>query len=70
MKEEILEFFRGDIEDDEKTLVQYSHDASLLEVRPKLILFPRDSEDVKNLIKWVADNKEKYPIEKYQGISG
>src|SRR3989338_2914491 len=36
------------------------HDASLLEVRPKLVLFPKDSEDVKNLVKWVFENKDKY----------
>ncbi|KKT00794.1 MAG: Oxidoreductase [Candidatus Nomurabacteria bacterium GW2011_GWA2_43_15] len=61
MKEEILKFFKGDADDSEETLVKYSHDASLLEVRPKLVLFPCDSEDVKNLVKWVSENKEKYP---------
>ena len=61
MKEEIKKFFKGDAEDDEATLQKYSHDASLLRVRPQLVLFPLDSEDVKNLVKWVADNKEKYP---------
>lgn len=61
MKEEIKKFFRGDAEDREETLVKYSHDASLLEVRPKLVLFPKDAEDVKSLVKWVSENKEKYP---------
>ena len=61
MKEEIKKFFRGDAEDGEETLVKYSHDASLLEVRPKLVLFPRNSEDVKSLVKWVNENKERYP---------
>lgn len=61
MKEEILKFFKGDVEDNEETLVKYSHDASLLEVKPKLVLFPHDSEDVKNLVKWVSENKIKYP---------
>jgi FAD/FMN-containing dehydrogenase len=61
LKEEILKFFKGDAKDNEETLVKYSHDASLLEVVPKLVLFPRDSEDVKNFVKWVSENKEKYP---------
>jgi FAD/FMN-containing dehydrogenase len=60
MKEEILKFFKGDAEDNDETLLKYSHDASLLEVVPKIVLFPRDSEDVKNLVKWVSENKEKY----------
>src|SRR3989344_2895291 len=61
MKPEIQKFFRGDVEDDAETLLKYSHDASLLEVRPKIVLFPKDSEDVKNLVKWVSKNKQKYP---------
>jgi FAD/FMN-containing dehydrogenase len=61
VKEEILKFFKGEIEDEEETLVKYSHDASLLEVRPKLVLFPKDKEDVKNLVKWTGENKTKYP---------
>ncbi len=61
MKEEILKFFKGDADDSEGTLIKYSHDASLLEVRPKIVLFPKDSEDVQNLVKWVNDSKTKYP---------
>ena len=61
MKEEIQKFFKGEVGASEKTLSEYSHDASLLEVRPKLVLFPKDAEDVKNLVKWVGENKTKYP---------
>ena len=60
MKGEIQKFFKGDTDDSEKTLVKYSHDASLFEVRPKLVLFPKDREDVKNLVKWVNENKQRY----------
>ena len=60
MKDEIKIFFKGEVEDDEEILLKYSHDASLLEVRPKLVLFPIDSADVKNLVKWVTENKDKY----------
>lgn len=61
MKEEIQKFFKGEVEDDKETLLKYSHDASLLEVRPQVVLFPKDKEDVKSLVKWVSENKEKYP---------
>src|SRR3989338_10677850 len=61
MKEEIQKFFKGEVEDDEKTLVKYSRDASIFEVRPKLVLFPKDSEDVQNLVKW-ASGKENISI--------
>lgn len=61
MKEEIKKFFKGDVDDSEETLKKYSHDASIFEVRPKLVVFPKDSQDVQNLVKWVGENKVKYP---------
>jgi len=56
MKEKIEKFFKGEVLDDEVTLKTYSHDASLFEVKPKLVVFPKDSEDLKNLVKWVSNN--------------
>jgi FAD/FMN-containing dehydrogenase len=61
IKDQLQKIFKGEVDDSEETLVKYSHDASLLEVRPKFVLFPKDAEDVKNLVKWVGENKEKYP---------
>ncbi len=60
MKEEIQKFFRGEVEDSEETLSKYSRDASIFELRPKLVLFPLDSKDVQNLVRWVSENKNKY----------
>jgi len=60
LKEQIRKFFKGEVEDDEEVLLKYSRDASIFEVRPKLVLFPLDSEDVKNLVRWVSENKDKY----------
>ena len=56
MKEEIEKFFKGDVLDDNINLKTYSRDASLFEVRPKLVVLPKDSEDLKNLVKWIKDN--------------
>ncbi len=58
MKDEIQKFFKGDIEDAPEVLTKYSHDASLFEVRPELVVFPKDSIDIQNLVKWVTDNKD------------
>ncbi|MEK7113571.1 MAG: FAD-binding oxidoreductase [Patescibacteria group bacterium] len=60
LKEQLLKFFKGEIEDDEETLTKYSRDASIFEVRPRLVLFPKDSEDIKNLVKFVSLHKNKY----------
>jgi FAD/FMN-containing dehydrogenase len=61
IKEQIQKFFKGEVDDSEDALLKYSHDASLLEVRPQVVVYPKDTEDVKNLVKWVSENKIKYP---------
>lgn len=61
MKEEIKKFFRGEADDDPETIMKYSRDASIFFVRPKLVLYPLDSVDVQNIVKWVSENKEDHP---------
>ena len=53
LKEEVQEIIHGECFDDEKTLADYSHDASLLEVRPQLVVFPKSTDDLKALVKFV-----------------
>jgi len=53
--------FRGDLDDSPTALDDYSHDASLFEVKPKLIVFPKDSADVETLVKAVQKHKDKIP---------
>lgn len=60
MKEEILKFFSGEALDDQETLEKYSRDASVFHITPKIVLYPKDSEDIKKLVVWVSENKEKY----------
>ena len=60
LKEEISKFFKGDIEDSEASRTKYSRDASLLEVRPEIIVFPKDSADIQALVKWVNEHKHEY----------
>ncbi len=59
--DEIKKFFKGDIDTTNETLEKYSHDASVLVVRPQVVLFPKDSNDIQVLVKWVNENKTKYP---------
>lgn len=51
----------GEIEDDASTLEKYSHDASMFEIRPKAVVFPKNTEDVCKLVGFVAKNKKDYP---------
>jgi FAD/FMN-containing dehydrogenase len=48
---------KGEIKTDAATLAKYSRDASIFEVAPKCVVFPKDVDDVKKLVRWVADNK-------------
>jgi len=60
-KTEIQNFFKGEVLDDENTLTTYSIDTSLLKVRPKLVVFPKDTEDIKNLVLYVREHKKEDP---------
>ncbi len=61
MFDDIKKVFKGDIDVTDATRDTYSHDASLFEIRPQVVVFPRDSADVQALVSWVRDNKAKYP---------
>jgi len=61
MKDEISKIFKGELDDSEETLIKYSRDASIFEIRPKLVAYPKDAKDVENITRWVNDNKEKDP---------
>ncbi len=56
--EQIAGFFKGEIRGDDAALDAASRDASLFEVRPSLVVSPRDTEDVKALVKFAAKRKE------------
>ncbi len=53
--------FAGEMDDTDKTREFYSHDASLFEVKPQLVVMPKDSKDVQKLVSFVAKNKAKMP---------
>ena len=53
--------FRGELLDDPTSKEFYSHDASLFEIRPQLIVCPQDSKDVQTLISLVAERKKTMP---------
>ncbi len=55
--DEIKQFFHGDVAVDDETLTKYSRDYSLFKVRPQVVVFPKDAEDIKNLVKLVAQKK-------------
>ncbi len=53
--------FKGDLDASDATLAAYSHDASLFTLRPRIVVFPKDSVDVQALVKWVNSNRVAHP---------
>lgn len=57
LKEKLQAVIQGEVEDDEKTLAHYSRDASLFEIKPEVVVFPKDTEDLKSLVKFVSGGR-------------
>lgn len=55
---ELKKIIKGEVVDDAKTIDEMSRDAGLLVVVPTVIVYPKDIEDLKNLINFVKDNKK------------
>jgi len=53
--------FKGELDDSAEAKEKYSHDASMFELVPKLVVMPKDSADVQALVKLVADKKASMP---------
>jgi FAD/FMN-containing dehydrogenase len=49
--------FKGEVDDSVETRDSYSHDASMFEIRPKLVVMPKDAEDVAIVVRLVAERK-------------
>jgi FAD/FMN-containing dehydrogenase len=67
--DELKTKLKGDIATDDETLNTYSHDASLFEVKPQVVVFPKDIDDVKTLVKFVSDHKKDDPTLSLTGRS-
>ncbi len=52
--------FKGDIDTTDAVRTAYSHDASLFEIKPQAVIFPKDSADVQTVVRWVNEQNAKY----------
>ncbi|MES2630782.1 MAG: FAD-binding oxidoreductase [Patescibacteria group bacterium] len=53
--------FSGELDDSAEIKELYSHDASMFEIIPELVVAPKTAEDVATIVKFVADNKKENP---------
>lgn len=59
LADDLRKIIAGDVADDDKTKELYSHDASLFELVPDVVVSPKDSNDVCKLVEFVKKNKAK-----------
>lgn len=50
----IKEFFNGEVSTSAQTLNKFSRDASIFTVRPNMVVYPKNTDDLKALVKYVA----------------
>ena len=55
---ELSKIFKGEVDQAAETLEFYSHDASLFELKPQAVLFPKDADDVRSVVKFVGEHKK------------
>lgn len=61
MKDELGVVVQGEIFDDDAALEVASHDASLFELRPEVVVAPRDSNDIVQLVRYINTHKDVQP---------
>jgi FAD/FMN-containing dehydrogenase len=62
LKDQLLKLkLEGEVTDDSSTLTEFSHDASLFEIRPDTIVAPKNSADLKKLVDFARENKDLIP---------
>jgi FAD/FMN-containing dehydrogenase len=57
----LKDLIKGEVDDTAESRELYSHDASMFELKPEVITFPLDSEDIQHLVQFVAKNKKEHP---------
>ena len=57
LSDEIKSFMHGDVATDDATLAKFSRDYSIFKVKPQIVVFPKDVDDVKNLVKFTAEKQ-------------
>ena len=47
---------KGEVSDGPDALSKYTHDASIFEIKPSAVVYPKDSEDIKAVVKYASEN--------------
>jgi len=59
LREELQKIVKGEVLDDEEVLNKYSRDYSIFEVKPQVVVFVKDEQDVKKIVLFVNKHPER-----------
>jgi FAD/FMN-containing dehydrogenase len=57
LPDELRAVIKGEVLDDAQTLETYSRDASLFVIKPEAVVYPKDAEDIKALVRFVNEKR-------------
>ena len=57
LREQLAHLIKGDAVDDAATIQKYSRDTSIFERSPRVVVFPKDANDVVEVVKFVHEEK-------------
>ncbi|MCA9344524.1 FAD-binding oxidoreductase [Candidatus Saccharibacteria bacterium] len=58
IEEKLKQLISGDVNSSQEIREKYSHDASMFELKPQLVVAPKDAQDVKAIVKLIASQKQ------------
>lgn len=61
LQEDLRAVLTGEVKNDDATLDAFSHDASLFELRPSVVVSPRSSKDISAVVNYVNQHKKANP---------
>ncbi|MEO8691609.1 MAG: FAD-binding oxidoreductase [Candidatus Saccharimonas sp.] len=58
LQKELTQVIKGDVDITDETRKFYSHDASIFEMVPQVVVFPKDAADIISLVRFVTEHKK------------
>ncbi|MDX1608175.1 MAG: FAD-binding oxidoreductase, partial [Candidatus Spechtbacterales bacterium] len=58
LAQDLKSLIKGEVATDDTTLDKYSTDASLFKIKPAVVVFPKDGEDVQAVVRYVRQHKK------------
>jgi FAD/FMN-containing dehydrogenase len=59
LREDLARLIQGDVDTDTETIAKYSRDTSIFERAPKVVVFPKNADDVSKIVEYVHTQKKR-----------